>query len=162
MEVTIRELCGPDVTPSFLETLGSLAEVQLSVPEALEIFRQRLRAGIRTYIAVTGGQIVGTATLLLEQKFIHGGGRVGHIEDVAVHRDFQKRGIGAALIRHMTRESRQFGCYKVILNCFEDRIPFYQSLGYRPHDVGLRLDLRQDAEACSSGSLVIPMAAIAP
>ena len=73
--------------------------------------------------------------------FIHAGGWVGHIEDVAVHRDHQKKGIGAALIRHAVDEARKLGCYKVILSCFEDRVAFYEGLGFRPHDVGLRIDL---------------------
>jgi hypothetical protein len=33
------------------------------------------------------------------------------------------------------------GCYKVILSCFENRAAFYQGLGFRRHDVGMRVDL---------------------
>ena len=141
MSITIRELSGPDINERFLETLASLAEVQLTVTEAREIFRSQLRAGVRTYIAMIDEEIVGTATLLVEQKFIHHGGRIGHIEDVAVHRDFQKQGIGSVLVRHTTEEAKKFGCYKVILSCFSDRVLFYERLGYHQHDVGMRLDL---------------------
>ena len=49
--------------------------------------------------------------------------------------------IGAALVRHATEEARKLGCYKIILNCFENRIPFYKGLGFKPHDVGMRNDL---------------------
>jgi glucosamine-phosphate N-acetyltransferase len=140
LDLTIGELTGPDLANGFLETLASLAEVNLTPAEAGQVFRTRLRAGVHTYVARLGQRVVGTASLLLEQKFIHGGGWVGHIEDVAVHRDCREQGIGSALVRHATLEARRLGCYKVILNCFEHLVPFYGQLGYRPHDVGLRID----------------------
>lgn len=140
MEVTIRELTAPDIGDSFLETLAALTDVGLGTEQALEVFRQRLRAGIRTYIALANGDVVGTLTLLIEQKFIHNGGKVGHVEDVAVRRDFQRRGVGQALVRHATDEAFEAGCYKVILNCRDDRVPFYEKLGYRRHDIGMRAE----------------------
>jgi glucosamine-phosphate N-acetyltransferase len=143
MDVIIEELTAPDLARGFLESLTSLTAVGLTPVEALPIFRERLRAGIRTYIARQGDRVVGTASLLLEQKFIHQGGRVGHIEDVAVHREFQKQGIGTALVAHITEEARKLGCYKVILNCFEHLAPFYARIGYRKQEVGMRIDLPQ-------------------
>jgi glucosamine-phosphate N-acetyltransferase len=141
LNLVIRELNGHDLSRGFLETLAGLAEVGLTPVQAGEVLRNRLRAGIRTYVARVEEQVAGTASLLVEQKFIHGGGRVGHIEDVAVHPDFRHHRIGSALVRHATEEARKHGCYKVILNCFEHLTPFYAQLGYRPHDVGMRIDL---------------------
>jgi glucosamine-phosphate N-acetyltransferase len=140
VDIVIRELTGQDLTERFLETLASLSEVNLSVTEAAEVFQRRLRAGIRTFVALHHDEIVGTASLLIEQKFIHHGGKSGHIEDVAVHHDHQRQGIGSLLVAHATEEARKAGCYKVMLNCFDDRIPFYAKLGYRAHDRGMRLD----------------------
>jgi glucosamine-phosphate N-acetyltransferase len=141
LNLVLRELNGHDLSSGFLEALAGLAEVGLTPAQAGEVLRNRLRAGIRTYVARVGERVAGTASLLVEQKFIHGGGRVGHIEDVAVHPDFRHHGIGSALVRHATEEARRHGCYKVILNCFERLTPFYAQLGYRPHDVGMRIDL---------------------
>jgi glucosamine-phosphate N-acetyltransferase len=140
-KVLIREMYATDLTPDFLSTLASLAEVRLSVAKALEIFRKRIKDGVRTYIAIVNNKVVGTATLLVEQKFIHGGGLVGHIEDVAVNQACQSRGIGRALVLRVTEEARRLGCYKVILNCFEKVAPFYEKLGYQRHDLGLRRNL---------------------
>jgi glucosamine-phosphate N-acetyltransferase len=140
VELTIGEMTGRDLSGGFLETLASLAPVDLTPAQAGEVFRNRLRAGIHTYVARVGARAVGTASLLLEQKFIHGGGWAGYIEDVAVHADYQQQGIGTALVRHATEEARRRGCYKVILCCFEPLVPFYTRLGYRPHTRGLRID----------------------
>jgi glucosamine-phosphate N-acetyltransferase len=144
MRVRIRELTGRDLTRGFLETLAALAEVGLTPEQAAEVLRSRLRSGVRTYVACAGEEVVGTATLLVEHKFIHGGGRVGHIEDVAVRRDCQEHGVGSALVRHATEEARGLGCYKVILDCFEHLVAYYGRLGYRCHNTGMRQDLTID------------------
>jgi glucosamine-phosphate N-acetyltransferase len=140
VNLTITELTGRDLAGGFLETLASLAPVELTPVQAAEVFRTRLRTNAHTYIARLGERVIGTASLLLEQKFIHGGGWVGYVEDVAVHHDYQKQGIGTALVRHATEEAKRHGCYKVILSCFEHLVPFYARLGYRPYNHGMRYD----------------------
>jgi glucosamine-phosphate N-acetyltransferase len=141
VNVFIDDLNALDLDNGFLETLNRLAEVRLSPEKAKQILRNRLKAGLRTYVARLDGRVVGTATLLVEDKFIHSGGRVGHVEDVAVQQGYEKHGIGAALVRHATEEARRLGCYKVILNCYDRLVPFYERLGYHRHDVGMRCDL---------------------
>jgi glucosamine-phosphate N-acetyltransferase len=139
--VVVREGTAVDVDRGLVQTLSSLADVALSLDEAREVFRGRLRLGIRTYVAVVDEQVIGTTSLLVEQKFIHHGGKVGHIEDVAVHRDFQGRGVARGLIEHAVQEAWRLGCYKVILNCRDELVPFYERFGFRRHDNGMRLDL---------------------
>src|SRR5262245_11343285 len=97
----VRLLRGEDLENGFLDTLTALTEVALDGSAARSILAE-LPENVRTLVAERDGQIVGTATLLIERKFIHGGGRVGHIEDVSVHRDFQRQGIGTALVNHAT------------------------------------------------------------
>jgi glucosamine-phosphate N-acetyltransferase len=139
---TIGDLNAFDLTHGFLDTLSSLSDVQLTFEEAVKVLRNRLRTGIYTYVARDGKTTVGTAALLVEDKFIHSGGRVGHIEDVAIHPNYQKQGIGAALVEHAVEEAKKLGCYKVILTCFDHVAPFYERLGFRRHDLGMRLDLK--------------------
>src|SRR5260370_4363118 len=138
--VTVRELRGSDISQALLETLASLAEVGLTPDKAKEVFRERLRRGIRGYVACVDGRVVGSASLLVEEKFIHGGGLSSHIEDVAVHRDFQKQGIGAELVRFLVEEARRLGCYQVILNCREATVAFYEKVALRRRAVGIRID----------------------
>lgn len=141
MDIRIRMLFGSDLTNGFLEVLSALSEVNLSVNDAGEVLRERLRTGIQTFVALAGDRVVGTASLLMEKKFIHGGSYVGHIEDVAVHRDFQGLGIGKSLIHRIQQEARNAGCYKVILNCKENNVPFYERLGFRRNEIEMRFDL---------------------
>lgn len=138
----IRALEESDFSRGFLEALGSLAPVDLSPEEALTIWRERSTAGIHSVVAEADGRVVGTASLIVEKKFIHRGGMVGHIEDVAVHRDYLRQGIGTQMVEHLTKLAATFRCYKVILNCHDHLVPFYDRLGYRRHDSGLRCDLQ--------------------
>jgi glucosamine-phosphate N-acetyltransferase len=141
-KIAIGDLNAHDLDRGFLETLTSLSEVEIPLEEAVKVLRNRLRAGVFTYVARNEDRPVGTVTLLVEDKFIHGGGKVGHIEDVAVHRDYQHQGIGAALVRHATEQARALGCYKAILNCSDQLVPLYEQLGYHHHDNGMRIDFK--------------------
>ena len=141
MTFAIGELSEKDLSRGFLESLEGLGKAELSPAEAAKVFHGRVRAGVRTFVARAGDQVIGTATLLIEQKFYHRGGHAGHIEDVSVHRDHQGQGVGAALVRHAVEEARRLGCYKVILNCDDRVMPFYVRLGFRRHSNGMRLDL---------------------
>ncbi|MDZ4684161.1 MAG: GNAT family N-acetyltransferase [Planctomycetaceae bacterium] len=140
-EITIRPMYATDLRRGFLPCLASLKPCELTDEQAIEVFRQRMRQKIRTYVALLDGRIVGTATLLIEPKFIHSGGVVGHIEDVAVHQAYQAHGVGALLVKHVLEECRAAKCYKVILDCAEKVIPFYEKLGFHKWERAMRIDL---------------------
>jgi glucosamine-phosphate N-acetyltransferase len=141
MDLIIGDMYAADLQAGFLETLNSLADLGVTPQEALTIFQNRLRAGHRTYVARIEQRVVGTATLLVEKKFIQRGGLVAHIEDLAVHKDHQRKGIGTALVKHLLEEAKQVGCCRMVLDCCEELVPFFARLGCRPHDIGLRIDL---------------------
>jgi glucosamine-phosphate N-acetyltransferase len=139
--ITIRQMYATDLQRGFLPALASLRPCELTDDEAIEVFRKRLRQKIRTYVALMDGRIVGTATLLIEPKFLHSGGVVGHIEDVAVHQAYQQHGVGALLVNHLLDECRRAKCYKVILDCAEHVVPFYEKLGFHRWEQAMRIDL---------------------
>ena len=136
--VVLRDLWGPDLHQGFFETLAALREVDLTPEQAAEILRRRLAMGTRTVVAVIGDRIVGTASYLLEEKFY---GKVSHIEDVAVNPQFKGLGIGQSLIEELIARSRLAGCYKVILDCDDPMVAYYERAGFRKTTNGMRRDL---------------------
>ena len=142
MAFVLRPLEVGDFTRGFLETLANLTVVDLTPEEAVRIWRGRNAAGVRTVVAAEDGQILGTASLILEHKFIHKGGTIGHIEDVAVRPGHQGKGVGSAVVRDLVELARQSGCYKVILSCNDENTAFYSRVGFRRHDNGMRIDLK--------------------
>src|SRR5437763_13033970 len=111
MSLRIRALQTGDFTQGFIETLQSLAPVDLTLEEAHALWQQRSASGIHTVVAEIDGKIVGTASLIVEKKFIHRGGQVGHVEDVAVHSDHARKGIGSALVEHLMGLACSFRSY---------------------------------------------------
>ena len=139
--VAIRLMDATDLKRGFLDALRALKTVELTEERAIEIYRDRLKSRIRTYVAVIDDQVAGTASIFIEPKFINSGGVVGHIEDVAVNPHFQKHGVGRALVQHLLEVCREFHCYKVRLDCAEGVIPFYERLGFHRWERAMRIDL---------------------
>ena len=46
----------------------------------------------------------------------------------------------ARLIAHLLAVSRALGCYKVILDCNDQNVPFYEKLGFKTHVNHMRFD----------------------
>jgi glucosamine-phosphate N-acetyltransferase len=141
---SIREIKPEDIVNGFLDVLSNLTEVgDLSQDDALRILDNLKRNPIyKIFVAVSKtGEVVGTTTLLVEQKFIHKGGLVAHIEDVAVKESFKNQGIGRDLIQTSVDTAKESGCYKIILDCNEQVARFYEKLGFKRMGIQLRMNL---------------------
>ncbi len=141
---TVREIRGADLQNGFLESLDALRTASdLDPVEARGILSSILaNPNHRIFVAEMDGRIVGSTTLLIEQKFIHGGGMVGHIEDVAVADGMQGMGVGRMLIGFALDYARGRGCYKTVLDCQDDVRGFYERLGFSRTSSGMRFDHR--------------------
>ena len=126
----------------FLESLDNLKKASdLEEDKAKNILKNILDDSNHIiHVAELDGNIVGSATLLIEQKFIHRGGLVGHIEDVVVKEGFERRQIGRLIIESLLEESRKRGCYKTILDCKDDVKEFYQKIGFNHESNEMRFD----------------------
>jgi glucosamine-phosphate N-acetyltransferase len=141
-EIIIRELKEVDLWNGFLKSLDSLKQTSsIEKSKAKEIF-EKINANPDHIIAVAefDGRIVGATTLLIESKFIHDGGLVGHIEDVVVDKEHQGQKIGEKIMNYLIEIAKNRGCYKTILDCTEDVKPFYEKLGFKQVANELRLD----------------------
>ena len=75
-------------------------------------------------------KIIGTGTIIYEPKIIHGGKKVGHIEDVVVSPEYRGLRVATTILKMLIEDSRTNDCYKVILDCNNDNIPFYEKIGF--------------------------------
>ncbi len=141
-ELIIRELEKEDFKKGFLQTMDTLKESSnITEDKALEIFRNiQLNQKHIIIVAEINGRIVGSTTLLIEPKFIHQGGIVGHIEDVVVNKEFQGQKIGEKIIKYVLGIAKKHDCYKTILDCSDDVKQFYEKLGFKHHSNELRFN----------------------
>jgi len=140
--ITIRQIQKDDLWNGFLTTLDSLRQSSnISKDKAEKIF-DKIKENPNHIIAIAllDERVVGSATLIIEPKFIHDGGMVGHIEDVVVDRKHQGKKIGEQVIKYLLGESKAKGCYKTILDCSDEVKPFYEKLGFKHNANALRFD----------------------
>ena len=78
---------------------------------------------------VEGIKLIGSGTIIIEPKIIHGGKSVGHIEDVVVHPLYRSKGVAQTILNMLIDYSNQ-KCYKVILNCNPNMEQFYNRMGF--------------------------------
>lgn len=133
MSHLLRQLEQFDYYRGFLSLLEQLTVVN-SEQITFEDFKQRVQLlkdsnCYEIWVIEENNKIVGTATLLLEKKFIHKLGCVGHIEDVVVDKQYRGHKFGKLLTEHLIERSKQLGCYKVMLDCSESNIAFYEKCG---------------------------------
>ena len=141
-ELIIRKIIESDLENGFLESLDNLREVSnLEHNSAKSILEGILENENHiVHVAELDGKIVGSTTLLIEQKFIHEGGLVGHIEDVVVKKEFEGQGIGMKLVISLLDVANKKKCYKTILNCEDTLIPFYEKIGFKQKSNEMRFD----------------------
>jgi len=141
-EPIIRELKKEDLWNGFLTTLDSLRKASdIDRNKADEIFEKiNSNPDHIVVVAELDGKIVGSITLLIEPKFIHKGGVVGHIEDVVIDKKFQGQKIGEKIMKYLLEFAKNRGCYKTILDCTDDVKPFYEKLGFKHIANELRFD----------------------
>ena len=141
-QIIVRKIVESDLDNGFLESLDSLRK-------ASNIDRKKAKAILGKinqnpdhviFVGIYNGKVIGSTTLLIEQKFIHDGGKAGHIEDVVVSKEFQSKGIGVKIIQFVLDYAKAQGCYKTILDCDDKVKPFYEKIGFVRHSNGMRFD----------------------
>jgi glucosamine-phosphate N-acetyltransferase len=131
----VRPLALQDYERGFLQLLGELTSVGDISLEAWEArFYDMKRCKDTYYITVIEDtllkKVIGAATLVVENKFIHECGRVGRVEDVVVSNEYRGKQLGKLAVGMLQPLAKKLGCYKVTLNCTDGMMKYYTGLGY--------------------------------
>tara|TARA_R110002072_G_scaffold84065_6_gene190580 strand:- start:2422 stop:3474 length:1053 start_codon:yes stop_codon:yes gene_type:complete len=105
--------------------------------DSFRIFMQHKRGNV--YVVSDNGKIIATITFILEMKLARCHKNALHIEDVMVHPNYRKQGIGSYLLFQSKVYARNHYCYKIILNCNESIIGFYESAGFSSKNIEMSL-----------------------
>lgn len=74
--------------------------------------------------------IVGSGTVIIEPKIIRNCKSVAHIEDIVVDPNYRGAGIAKNIISLLKDFSITNNCYKIIHNCTNNYVPFYEKSGF--------------------------------
>ncbi|KAJ5980501.1 Acyl-CoA N-acyltransferase [Penicillium waksmanii] len=134
-DYTIRPLRRSDFNRGYLDVLRVLTTVgEISEEQWNARFDWIASRNDEYYMLVVcdgDDRIVGTGSLIVERKFIHSLGLVGHIEDIAVEQGQQGKKLGLRIIQALDYVAAQVGCYKSILDCSEVNEGFYIKCGFK-------------------------------
>ncbi|MFH1505368.1 MAG: GNAT family N-acetyltransferase [archaeon] len=143
IKYSVRELTKDDLDDptDFLETLSNLTEIGELPAEKLKTLLDKMNSqDIHVFVVVTeDGKIIGSTSVIIEQKFAHSGYIVGHIEDVCTRKGFEGLGVGSAVIKQALEYAKKRGCYRVILDCYDKLMPFYEKFGFKKNSNEMRL-----------------------
>ncbi|MFZ6036315.1 MAG: GNAT family N-acetyltransferase [Patescibacteria group bacterium] len=134
MKYTIVELKKKYITPGLFSTLAHLSSSTVNnVDKGRKQFK-RIRKNKNHYIFVAlekkTREVIGATTVLIEPKFIHDCGFLAHVEDVVVRPGYEGQGIGRALMEKAMKTAQQADCYRVLLDCHDTNVKFYEKLGF--------------------------------
>ncbi|XP_058790869.1 probable glucosamine 6-phosphate N-acetyltransferase [Phymastichus coffea] len=130
-----RPLNSKDYEKGFLQLLSQLTEVgNITKDQFLNRFHNMKSSGGYYVIVVEDfncDKVIGSATLVVEQKFIHSCGLRGHLEDVVVNSEYRGKQLGKLVVMAVKHLARTLQCYKLTLECKDRLIPFYESLDFK-------------------------------
>jgi len=119
-----------DYDKNYLELLGQLTTVGKVYREQFENFVEKNGHQVFVFKDDHNKNVIGTITLIVEEKLIHGCGKVLHVEDVVVDESMRGKGIGKKMLDFALQYAKNNNCYKIILDCSESVKQFYESVGY--------------------------------
>ncbi|CAJ0962131.1 unnamed protein product [Ranitomeya imitator] len=136
--LVLRPLCTADINRGYYKVLGQLTKVgDVTAEDFIKTF-EHMKKTENYYVIVVEdlnlGQIVATATLIIENKFIHGCAKRGRIEEVVVSDQCRGKQLGKLLLSVLTLLSKKLNCYKVTLECKPKNVAFYEKFGYVASD----------------------------
>ncbi|KAI5921048.1 acyl-CoA N-acyltransferase [Camillea tinctor] len=150
----IRPLARDDYAKGFFDCLRALTWVgDPRESDFTERFDEMVEAKGTYYFLVIEHErrIVGTGCLVVEKKFIHNRTLCGHVEEIAVTKEYQGKGLGLNLMKALDAVAVNVGCSKSILSCGPRNEPFYIKCGYRNTGIEMSHHFGVTDDACDGG-----------
>jgi glucosamine-phosphate N-acetyltransferase len=114
----------------YYNLLNQLTQVGTVTDEQFEEFVNSQNDRFSVLVWEEDSKIVACVTFLIEQKIQRSYSSVMHIEDVVTDNNYRGRGISKKLLEKAKEIAKDKSCYKIILDCSESNIAFYQKLGF--------------------------------
>ena len=109
-------------------------DIEISYDKFIEIYDTIFKSNV-IFVAEYENKLIGSITLIIEQKFIHNLSKYVRIEDVIVDNNYKNKGIGTKLVSYAIQYSKNIGAFKITLTCKKDLIPFYSKNNFEVYDI---------------------------
>jgi glucosamine-phosphate N-acetyltransferase len=129
-----RQLNSNDYDSNYIEVLSQLSFIDNKsiTQDQWNQFIYQLNNNHQIYVLVdsNSNNIIASGTLLIENKIIHNISKVAHIEDIVTDSKFRGKGYGKIMIEYLIDKAKEHQVYKIILNCSDENIKFYEKCGF--------------------------------
>ena len=129
----LRKLESNDYDSNYFQVLSQLSVVDKKsiTLDQWNQFISQLNNNHQIYVLVdSSNNIIASGTLLIENKIIHNISKVAHIEDIVTDNKFRGKGYGKMMIEYLIEKAKEHQVYKIILNCSDENIKFYEKCGF--------------------------------
>ena len=120
------------MTYSDLKQVIAVEEKAYSYPWTLGIFRDCLRVGYSAWVMLLDDQVIGYGVIMLSPG-------EAHILNICIDPEYQKKGLGRHLLRHLINKSNQTDIDMLLLEVRRSNVDaqeLYRSEGF--HELGVR------------------------
>lgn len=126
----IRKLNKKDYNSNYINLMQKFSNFKTKISkEYFESYIDRLGNNVKIYVIVKDNSIIGSATIFLLEKIHNNINKIGFIQDVFIDEIHRGNKYGKKLIKYICEKYKN-ECYKIILNCNDDVIPFYKKIGF--------------------------------
>ena len=127
--MSIRRLVEGDYS-TYYKLINDFRETEFTQAEFQEKLSDMDRRGIEIYvIEEPSGELIATATLIVEPKFIFNMATYAHVEDVCVAAGRRGEGLGKKIMKELFEICKQRKYYKISLSCGDHNVGFYTACG---------------------------------
>lgn len=125
---------------NYLNMMNNFRPTKLDMTddEYEDIFNRIIKNGT-IIVAEMNEQLIGSITVLIEQKFIHNSSKYAHIEDVFVCQHIRNKKVGTTLVEKSIDFCKQQGIMKISLNCAQDLSKFYSISGFEQRQINMSM-----------------------
>jgi glucosamine-phosphate N-acetyltransferase len=139
--MNVRQIQINDFEMGLMDLLGQLTEAPNIKFE--DFVKQFIKFGYNTriYVIEYEKRIIGYGSIYIDYKFYRNCKNVGHIEDLIIDEKFRGNGYSKLIVKELIEFGKEKECYKIILNCKDHYVGFYQKMGFKLNDNTMSLKI---------------------
>jgi glucosamine-phosphate N-acetyltransferase len=138
----IKEICDEDYFNGYFDLMYEFSNYKKDVSyEYFKSYIHEYRDKIRILVIYNHeNKLIGAGSIFKLEK-LHNN-PIGQIEDVIINEKYRGFGLGKKIIKELVKIGiEDFKCYKVILNCLDKNIGFYENCNFNITCVQMRYNL---------------------
>lgn len=124
-----RRICETDLEQVY-ELLNNFTRY-VDDSKRFDLFTTQFETHSEIYVIELNNEIIATGKIIFDRKIHNNFKYVAYIEDVIVSPDYRNHGVGNYLISSLKTATLSRDCYKIVLNCSDSLLGFYNKHGFK-------------------------------